>query len=418
MSARQAQIPLDASLGLHTQRLGPLPLINHFLARLGMEEHLDRWVPTKDRRIRLPYAKGLGVLLRSILVEREPIYRQKETVNTFAKEAFGLDAKTVRHVGDDAIGRALDRLFDADRATLLTEVVVAATKEFELTLDELHNDSTSIRFCGQYRQAKGRRMRGRRAPYITYGHSTDHRSDLKQLLFILTTTAEGGVPVQFRCEAGNCSDSRTHQETWDTLCLATGRVDFLYVADSKLCSREAMDHIDRRGGRFVTVIPRARGEDSEFREWIQSHEPDWTLVWDRPNPRRKGGPRDRWSVFRYPLPSRESWPVIWVHSALLALRQEQTRREHIARATQELSDLNDKLQGPRARRRSRKDLQEQVGRSRPAPIVCPAPHGVLPPRAGARADPARSLRPCRPLSHRTSRQSADPPGPRRPGRAR
>lgn len=360
MSSRQAQIPLDASLGLHTQRLGPLPLINHFLSRLGMEDHLDRWVPTKDRRIRLPYAKGLGVLLRSILVEREPIYRQQETVNTFAKEAFGLDAKTVHHVGDDAIGRALDRLFDADRATLLTEVVVTATKKFELTLDELHNDSTSIRFCGQYRQAQGRRMRGRRAPYITYGHSKDHRADLKQLLFILTTTAEGGVPVQFRCEAGNCSDSRTHQETWDALCQATGRVDFLYVADSKLCSREAMDHIDHRGGRFVTVIPRSRGEDAEFREWIQSHEPDWTLVWDRPNPRRKGGPRDRWSVFRYPLPSRESWPVIWVHSALLALHQEQTRREHIARATQELSDLNDKLQGPRARRRSRTELQEQV----------------------------------------------------------
>jgi transposase len=38
---------------------------------------------------------------------------------------------------------------------------------------------------------------------ITYGFSKDHRPDLKQLLFILTTSADGGVPVQFRCANGN-----------------------------------------------------------------------------------------------------------------------------------------------------------------------------------------------------------------------
>ena len=75
---------------LKSQRLGPLPLINHFLARLDLEARLERFVPTFNPRVRLPYAKGLGVLLRSILVEREPIYRQAETVNTFAPEAFGL----------------------------------------------------------------------------------------------------------------------------------------------------------------------------------------------------------------------------------------------------------------------------------------------------------------------------------------
>ena len=235
-----------------------MPLINHFLARIGLEARLDRFVPTLDRRVRLPYAKALGVLLRSILVEREPIYRQHETVSTFAEGAFGLDATLVRCVSDDAIGRALDRLFDADRAALLTDVVIAATKEFDVALDELHNDSTSIKFCGQYAQARGRRLRGKRAPFITHGFSKDHRPDLKQLLFILTTSDDGGVPVQFRCEAGNCSDSTTHEESWDALCQATGRVDFLYVADSKLCCRDAMDHIARRGGRLVTVMPRSR----------------------------------------------------------------------------------------------------------------------------------------------------------------
>jgi len=76
MIESQQFFPIDDSLKLRVQRLGPLPLINHFLERLELEEHLERLVPTTDRRIRLPYAKALGVLLRSILVEREPIYRQ------------------------------------------------------------------------------------------------------------------------------------------------------------------------------------------------------------------------------------------------------------------------------------------------------------------------------------------------------
>jgi hypothetical protein len=52
------------------------------------------------------------------------------------------------------------------------------------------------------------------------------------------------------------------------------RVDLRqYVADSKLCSRENMDHIDRAGGRFVTVMPRSRLEDAQFREAIQTRTP-------------------------------------------------------------------------------------------------------------------------------------------------
>jgi transposase len=356
------QVPLSDvdNLALHSERLGPLPLINHFIRRLDLEALLDRYVPTKDRRVRLPYAKALGVLLRSVLIEREPIYRQQELVSGFSPECFMLDDKDVRHVGDDAVGRALDRLFDADRASLLTEAVVAAQKRFALSFDELHNDSTTIRFCGQYRQARGRTIRGKQAPFITWGHSKDHRPDLKQLLFIMTTTSDGSVPIQFRCAGGNVSDVTTHEQTWESLCRAVGRRDFLYVADSKLCSREALHWIDRRGGRLVCVLPRNRHEDGEFREWIQTHVPAWELVRDRPHPRRKGGPRDRWWVYRHDIPSVEGWPVIWVYSSLLALRQERRRRERIAAAKQALEDYNARLTGPRPRKRSRKEIYDDI----------------------------------------------------------
>jgi transposase len=345
---------------LQVERLGPLPIVNRFLERMGLHDILERHVPTADRRNTLSHASSLGVLLRSIIVEREPVYRQQETVAAFAPGMFGLETGEQEALSDDRIGRALDQLFDVDRAKLLTEVVVTMGRRFAVRYEELHNDSTTIRFTGNYRKAGGRSIRGRRGPWITYGHSKDHRPDLKQLLFILTVSRDGGVPVQFRCGDGNTNDSITHIDTWEALRAVAGKNDFLYVADSKLCSRENMDYIDRRGGRFVTVIPRSRLEDGEFRKWVQTNEPGWQLVWDRPNPHRKNGPRDRWWVFPAELPSRESWPVTWVLSSLLALRQEQTRREQIATAIEDLQKLKQKLASPRSRVRKSSEVELRI----------------------------------------------------------
>jgi hypothetical protein len=164
-------VPRPDQFELRTERLGPLPIVNHFMERLGLEDIFRRFVPTDDLRYLLGHEKALGVLLRSIIVEREPIYRQQETVYTFAPECFGLVPGEVAAIGDDRIGRALDHLFDADRGALLTEIVIAMVREFAVTFDEVHNDSTTIRFCGQYRAARGRSIRGKRGPWITYGNS-------------------------------------------------------------------------------------------------------------------------------------------------------------------------------------------------------------------------------------------------------
>jgi hypothetical protein len=77
--------------------------------------------------------RALGVLLRSIVVEREPIYRQQETVHGFASGLYGLSAEQLEHLSDDRLGRALDHLFQADRAALLTAGVVAVGRRFELS---------------------------------------------------------------------------------------------------------------------------------------------------------------------------------------------------------------------------------------------------------------------------------------------
>jgi transposase len=358
----QARTPRSADFSLKTERLGPLPLVNHFIDRMGLAALFDKYVPTTDPRCRVSHAEALGVLLRSIVVEREPIYRAQETVHGFATGLFGVAGGNLKSLSDDRLGRALDRLFEADRAALLTEVVLAVAKRFAVQLRELHNDSTSIAFCGQYRDQRPSSRSGKRAPALTYGYSKDHRPDLKQLLFILTTDADGGVPVQFRTADGNTNDSITHIETWTTLRAVAGRADFLYVADSKLCSHDNLSFIDKAGGRFVTVMPRSRREDKLFRKWLQTDTPSWELVWDRPAARRLEGPRDVWSVYRDPLGSAEGFTIIWVWSTLLTLRQQARRHRHIATAIEALTALRRRILGPRSRVRGgpRIDLEVEL----------------------------------------------------------
>ena len=102
-------------------------------------------------------------------------------------------------------------------------VVVQAVREFAVDLDELHNDSTTITFHGDYETAdQERTLRGRLRLAVTWGHNKDHRPDLKQLLYILTVTRDGAVPVQFRVQSGNATEDRSHRDTWDLLCKLTG----------------------------------------------------------------------------------------------------------------------------------------------------------------------------------------------------
>jgi len=95
-------------------------------------------------------------------------------------------------IGDDKLGRALDRLFAVDRATWAFQ----------------------------------------RA-----------RSDLKQLVYSLCVTSDGAVPVHFKAYAGNQTDNGIHLETWNRLRTLLQRPRFIYVADCKLCTEKNLRRI-------------------------------------------------------------------------------------------------------------------------------------------------------------------------------
>ena len=317
----------------------------------GLDAVLARWLPQPDRRFRLDPAVAIRLVVINLLVGRAPLYGLGEWAAPYAPGLLGLPDGDSAWLNDDRVGRALVRLFDADRASLLTELIVGVVGEFRWTLPRC--TTTRPRSACTASTRRGRRpRRGKSTPAVTFGHSKDHRPDLKQLVLILTVSADGAVPMAYRLADGDTCDDPTHVPTWDGLVKVLGRRDFLYVADSKLCSGTAMRHIDGQGGRFVTVLPRTRGEDKWFRDWIQTNRPQWTEAIRLPGERI--GDLDRvWSTFPAPLPSAEGYRIIWVHSTVKAARDEHARRSRIEAGAAAIEALNTKLAGPKSRLKTR-----------------------------------------------------------------
>lgn len=358
--ARRARLVAQAAgHTLQSHSVGALPLINDILKRLDLREHLQHLLPAEDRRVVVPAATGLIVLLKNVLLSREPLYGVADWGIRQAPHLLGLTTRQIEAFNDDRMGRCLDRLFDADCGAVALRVAAAAVRAFQVSLDELHNDSTTVTFHGAYADAKDEQVvRGRRAPAVTWGHNKDHRPDLKQVLYILTVTADGAVPVQFRVESGNTTDDQTHQTTWDLLCQLTGRHDFLYVADSKLATRENMAYVHQRGGRFVTVLPRTRSEDEKFRQALTDDNVRWQHLWDKPD--EDGEVFDRFSVCDVANVSSEGYRIIWYHSSLKAELDAMVRGAQLERAFSELAALRQKLLSPRTRYRTASRVWEAV----------------------------------------------------------
>ena len=150
---RPGEIAQAQGRTLNSYRLGALPMLESVLRRLRLGEFLGDRLPPEDPRTKIATATGLLLLVKNLLVSREPLYGVGEWAARFVPHWLGLSADELVHLNDDRAGRCVDRLFDSDIASLTLDVVAHAVCEFDVELDELHDDSTTVTFHGSYEEA-------------------------------------------------------------------------------------------------------------------------------------------------------------------------------------------------------------------------------------------------------------------------
>jgi len=340
-----------SALSMEALEVGPLPVIRHFMDRLQLDALLEKHVPEKQlgRRPDICHSRALSLMICNVLTTQDPLYGVPAWIERHVPEHLGLDSSNAaKFMNDDRIGRALDRLYECDPASLMTEVVLNAVQEYGVDLSQLHNDSTTVTFSGAYDGQRDAEEK-KRPPLITFGHNKDHRPDLKQLVYSLTISADGAVPVHYKTYDGNKTDDKTHVETWELLKRIAGTPEFLYVADSKLCTRENMGHITQGGGSFVTVLQRSRMEDDEFRRRCREGSVPWTEVRRTKNPRGKDQPDQVYEAHEPAELTSDGYRLIWYRSSVKRGLDEKRRAKKIKRAKMRLKNLAERTGAHRFR---------------------------------------------------------------------
>lgn len=333
-----------AHLRIHL--LGPHPIVNHFLARMTLGRIVRSCLGSRHPS-RLDHAQTLTCLLHNILLSPGPLYRIADWAQPIEPRALELTLSEKAALNDDRVARTLDVLATERSRSLFFRLALHLIRDFELDVRRIHQDTTTVTFYGQYNSS-------RRSPQITHGVNKDHRPDLKQLVFGVSVTADGAVPLLHEIHSGNRSDDTLHRSNLDRLREILGTGEFIYVADSKLCTAKNLQHIVEHQGLFVTVMPRTRAEDREFRDHLRRSSVRWRQIHVQPNGRRQSDPPDVYEATTEGVQiSKEGYRLIWIRSSQKAAVDVEARSHALKAAATELVDLGARLnRGPRRRHSS------------------------------------------------------------------
>jgi transposase len=330
---------------LEVLEVGAAPLVRHVLDRLDLPGLFERHLASlPGRQPDLPSATILCALISNLLLCREPLYAISSWASAFVPVHLGLLPGQAALLNDDRCGRAVDHLFRSDRASLFTAIVLGGIKNYELGLSQFHQDTTTVTLSGEYAEQLPASNSNRPAR-ITRGYNKDHRPDLKQLVYDRTVTVDGAVPIRCNILDGNATDDKVHQQNWLALCELVGHSNFLYVADSKLCSKDNLKLIAENKGRFLTVMPKTHKESKRFRVWVRHNDVPWSALFTRKNTRGKNKPDVSYHGYEDPKGSKAGYRIFWYLSSQKKERDQQARTKQLNKTRKRLERLRPRGRG-------------------------------------------------------------------------
>jgi transposase len=342
--------PSDESLTRFT--VAGIPLITSVSRRLRLKAILSAHLPPTYGNETIPIVDTLMLLLCNITLGRQPLYELGQWAGSINPSCFELQVEDLKAFNDDRFARALDKLYLSDRASLMTEIVVNMIKEVDLALTRIHNDSTTVKAYGKI---PGKTITGLK---LSRGTSKDHRPDLKQLVFSLSISSDGAVPVHYKTYSGNRTDDTTHIETWTMVSKIAQKSDFIYVADCKVCTANQLGYIVGKGGRVITTVPNTWKETKTFKEELRLEKKEKKRIWRRKIP-GGWGEVDYYSLFcgDY-FTTKAGYRMYWYHSSEKRKNDALSREQKLRKAESELFNLAPKLN--KRKLKTREEIEKRI----------------------------------------------------------
>lgn len=223
--------------------------------RIGLVEYLDTHLPWDPQQCRVSPGTRLLALMVTFLVDPRALYRIPEFYTELdCAVLFGAERQPA-DFNDDAMGRALEKLFESQASQIHTGLCTQAVERLGLDpTPQLHCDTTSLTLMGQYPDPGA-------GSQPAYGHNKDGHADCKQLVVGVVARTDG-LPYAVDVCDGNMDDptwSRQAVLHTGSALAADVRATLLFVADSKLVSQNTVEDLCEADIRFVSRLPNTFG---------------------------------------------------------------------------------------------------------------------------------------------------------------
>ena len=302
----------------HSGSLLPV-IVRHVLDRIDWQPLWDALLPYDAARTQVAPSWLLLALVLNVLCHREPmVHVQQWWAEQWIDQALAPGIRADQ-LNDDALGRVLERVAQVGPA------LVDQTCLRILTLfgdpKSLHNDTGSLRLWGTYDHPEPT------DPItITYGHSKDHRDDLKQMLLTLSVT-DRDLIASGQMASGNLDDKTWHadwvQHLGETLTLEQLR-SVLYVGDSSFVTPKAVERADALPLRWLSRVPRIYGWVPRAVDTAWNQADQWKAFPTDANP-TDASPTDFWQA----VPETESViGSVTVHAILVYSTALEAQKRH------------------------------------------------------------------------------------------
>ena len=117
---------MPATRTLKRHQVGALPLLHAIAKRMGLRAVLERYVSSHGND-QVPVVDTLILLSYNLIIGKEPLYELPAWVESIDRRPIGFADYEAEKFNDDRFSRSLDRLYEADRACLMTDLATAQT---------------------------------------------------------------------------------------------------------------------------------------------------------------------------------------------------------------------------------------------------------------------------------------------------
>lgn len=268
---------MTTDMTITNEQINSLPLLLGIIEQMGIRHVIDAHLTPHGAWQGLSVGTVVTLWLSAMLIEhdhrlvllRDWVAERQHTIDGLLGVALRPTdctddrlANVLTMLGDPALQATLDR-------TLLQEWITL----YRLPVETVRLDSTSVSVYHAAVEPDS---------LLQFGHSKDHRPDLRQFKAMVSALDPLGLPIAVQPVAGNRADDGLYIPAYDAATTVLGRSDVLVVGDSKMGALATRGHIVAGGSAYLCAYrpPSATAELAAWVEQALSRAEQWQTIDD------------------------------------------------------------------------------------------------------------------------------------------